>query len=142
MANIVATAEIEVAASPGDVWKALTDPDVIATYFFGSRVETDWRPGSSIVWRGEWQGKPYEDRGTVLRVEPHRLLKVTHFSPLSGLPDTPENHHTVTYTISEREGRVHLLLQQDNNRDEAEAGHAAENWRMMLGELKRTVEGG
>ncbi len=49
MANIVATAEIEVAASPGDVWKALTDPDVIATYFFGSRVETDWRPGSSIV---------------------------------------------------------------------------------------------
>ncbi len=48
----------------------------------------------------------------------------------------------MTYTISEREGRVHLLLQQDNNRDEAEAGHAAENWRMMLGELKRTVEGG
>jgi uncharacterized protein YndB with AHSA1/START domain len=142
MANIVATAEIDIAASARKVWQALTDPAIIANYFFGSQVETDWRLGSSIVWRGEWQGKPYEDRGTVLRVEPERLLQVSHFSPLSGLPDTPENHHTVTYTLSQREGKTHLLLQQDNNHDEVEAEHTAENWRTMLVALKRTVEEG
>lgn len=140
MANITAKAEVDVAASSSEVWNALTDPQIIARYFFGSRVETDWRPGSPIRWEGEYQGKKYEDRGEVLEVERDRLLKVTHFSPMSGLPDKPENYHTLVFELEPRGDTTHVSLTQDHNNDEAEAEHATENWRTVLEGLKKTVE--
>jgi uncharacterized protein YndB with AHSA1/START domain len=140
MANLVAKAEIDIAASAAQVWDALTDPEMIARYFFGTRVETDWQPGSPILWKGEYQGKAYEDRGTVVEVEPHQRLTVTHFSPTTGLPDEPENYHTITYEIDDRGDGTHLSLSQDNNKDEAAAQHATENWSTMLDGLKNTVE--
>jgi uncharacterized protein YndB with AHSA1/START domain len=87
MADFVATAETEIEAPPKRVWTALTDPDEIEKYMFGSHVVTDWKPGSPIVWKGEYEGKQYEDKGKVLEYEPERLLRVTHFSPLSGQED-------------------------------------------------------
>ena len=45
MDDYVATAETEVSASPAQVWKALTDPDQIKKYMFGTDVATDWRQG-------------------------------------------------------------------------------------------------
>ena len=65
---------------------ALVDPAAIKQYMFGTTVESDWREGSSIVWKGEWQGRAYEDKGVILRLEPGRLLQYSHFSPLSGAP--------------------------------------------------------
>ena len=140
--NYMAKAEIDVAATPSDVWRALTDPDMIAKYFFGSRVQTDWKPGSPIVWRGEYEGKRYEDKGEILEVQPNRLLRVTHFSPLAGLPDEPEHYHTLTYELDEHNGTTHVLLTQDNNGTEAEAERATANWTTMLEALKNTVEAG
>jgi uncharacterized protein YndB with AHSA1/START domain len=142
VANVIATAQIDIAAPAARVWQALTDPGIIARYFFGTTVVTDWRPGSPIVWRGEYQGRSYQDKGQVLEVEPGRRLKVTHFSPMTGLPDVPENYHTVSYEIDERGGTTHLSLSQDNNGDEAEAERATQTWEMMLAALKRTVEAG
>lgn len=140
--NYMAKAEIDVAATPADVWRALTDPDMIAKYFFGSRVQTDWKTGSPIVWRGEYEGKRYEDKGEILEVQPNRLLRVPHFSPLAGLPDEPEHYHTLTYELDERNGITHVLLTQDNNGTEAEAERATANWTTMLEALKNTVEAG
>lgn len=142
MANEIATAQIDIAAPAAQVWQALTDPEIITRYFFGTTVVTDWQPGSPIVWQGEYQGRPYQDKGQVLEVEPGRRLKVTHFSPMTGLPDAPENYHTVTYQIDERGGTTHLSLSQDNNGDEAEAQRATRNWEAILAGLKKTVEGG
>jgi uncharacterized protein YndB with AHSA1/START domain len=142
MAGIVATAEIDVAASPERVWSALTDPDEIQQYMFGTRVETDWQPGHSIRWKGEWEGKPYEDKGTVVSCEPERSLVVTHFSPLTGQDDVPENYHTLTYSLAANEGGTHVSLSQDNNGSDEEAQHSQENWAMMLGGLKKHVENG
>lgn len=53
MTDHVATTEIEIDASPAKVWAALTDPEQIKDYMFGSQVDTDWREGSPIVWKGE-----------------------------------------------------------------------------------------
>lgn len=142
LGNVIAKAEIDIDAPAEKVWKALTDADVIERYFFGSRVETDWRPGSEIKWKGEWQGRAYEDKGRVLEVEPNRLLKLTHFSPLSGVPDRPENYHTLVFTLAGRGDSTHVSLTQDNNKDETEAEHSTQNWRAMLGGLKKIVEEG
>ena len=140
MTGLIATAETDIKARPDEVWDALTDPRKISAYMFGTQVETTWQPGSPITWTGEYQGRQYEDHGEILEVDPGRHLKVTHFSPLSGQDDVPENYHTVTYDLIERGGLTHVTLEQDNNSSAEEAEHSAKNWEMMLDGLKRQVE--
>lgn len=142
MPDHVATASTHISASPKQVWHALTDPEAVAAYMFGARVETDWQEGSPISWRGEWEGKPYEDRGEVVEARPGSRLVVTHFSPLSGAEDRPESYHRVTYELrSEGDGTV-LSLSQDGNGSAEEAEQARETWSTMLGLLKEYVERG
>ena len=66
--NFIAKASIAINASRQTVWQALMSPDAIKEYMFGARVDSDWREGSPISWTGEWQGKSYEDKGTILQV--------------------------------------------------------------------------
>jgi uncharacterized protein YndB with AHSA1/START domain len=141
MTDHVARAEITIAAPVNRVWEAVTDPEQISQYMFGTEVVTTWEPGSPIVYRGEWQGKRYEDKGTILEVQPERLLRSTHFSPLSGLDDVPENYHTVTYTLEDDGGGTRLTLTQDNNADAEAAAHSEQNWKTMLEALRALLEG-
>src|SRR5690348_4964455 len=129
MTGHIATAEVDISASPGQVWSALTDPEQIAKYMFGSLVETDWTPGGPITWTGEFEGRSYQDKGEVLEVGPRRRLRVTHFSPLTGQEDVPENYHEVDYELTEEGDHVRLTLRQDNNGSEEEAAHSAKNWQ-------------
>ena len=76
----------------------------------------------------------------ILEARPNELLRSTHFSPLSGQPDIPENYHTITYTLQDVGGATHLSLTQDNNGSEEEAAHSSANWRQMLIALKNVVE--
>jgi uncharacterized protein YndB with AHSA1/START domain len=138
--NFIATASVTVDASRERVWAALTDPDLIAQYMFGSTVASDWKPGSPITYAGEYEGKTYEDHGTILEIRPPDFLRSTHFSPLGGKPDVPENYHEITYTLTAEDGATRVELTQDNNASEAEAGHSAENWNQMLVGLKSVVE--
>jgi uncharacterized protein YndB with AHSA1/START domain len=140
MAGITATAETDVRATPEQVWTALTDPDQIEKYMFGSRVTTDWRVGSPITWAGEYEGKKYEDKGEVLDVQPGRRLSVTHYSPLGGRPDVPENYHTLIYLLATKGDGTHVTLSQDNNGTPEEAKHSTENWSAMLRGLKDHLE--
>jgi uncharacterized protein YndB with AHSA1/START domain len=140
--GIIATAETEITASPARVWSALTDPAQIKRYMFGSEVETDWEPGGTIVWKGEYQGRAYQDKGRVVEVEPERRLVLTHFSPLSGQDDVPENYHTLTFVLEAGGGGTRLSLSQDNNASEEEAAHSRDNWAAMLSGLKSFIEGG
>src|SRR5262245_48692670 len=73
---------------------------------FRASVKSDWKVGSPITWSSKWKGKPFEDKGVVLKNDEGRLLQYTHFSPLSGLPDSRSNYHTVTITLSDS-GRRH-----------------------------------
>jgi len=140
MADHVASAAIEIDASPGEVWTALTDPEQIKKYMFGSQVETDWQPGSPIVWKGEYEGKKYEDKGEIVEIERERRLKVTHFSPLSGEEDVPENYHRVLYELEKNGEQTRVSLTQDNNSSAEAAEHSRGNWEKMLAGLKKVVE--
>ena len=140
MATHVATATVESDAPPARVWTALTDPAEIEKYMFGSHVVTDWKPGSSIVWEGEYEGKRYEDKGEIVEIKPARRLKVTHFSPLSGQEDVPENYHTLTYELEAAGPVTRVALSQDNNPTAEAAEHSKANWEKMLSGLKEVVE--
>ena len=85
--NLIARASIKINASLDKVWDALVNPQVIKQYMFGTQVVSDWKEGSQIVWKGEWQGKSYEDKGVILHIKPGHTIRYGHFSPLSGLPD-------------------------------------------------------
>jgi uncharacterized protein YndB with AHSA1/START domain len=140
MTNLIATARIDIEATPEQVWRALTDPALIKQYFMGADVETDWKPGSPITWKGEYQGKSYEDKGELIEVIPEERLQHTHFSPMSGQPDEPENYHTLTYTLEKHGAHTKVVLTQDNNGSEEEAERSSSTWAAMLDGLKKTVE--
>jgi uncharacterized protein YndB with AHSA1/START domain len=140
-ANFVAKKRITVNAPPDLVWRALTDPAMVRQYMHGTNMQTDWIVGNPITWTGEWQGKAYEDKGTVVAVEPKKLLKVTHWSPMGGSEDKPENYHTVTYELAEHGQETILTLEQDNNPTQEAANTMAEqNWGPVLDGLKAAAE--
>jgi uncharacterized protein YndB with AHSA1/START domain len=141
MSDLVARAEITIDAPAEKVWRALTEPHSIAQFMFGTKVTTDWQPGSPITYEGEWKGKPYRDKGTILEVAPNRLLKTTHFSPLSGKEDIPENYNVVTYELTPRDGGTAVKVIQENNPDQNMVDESEKTWAMMLGKLKSIVEG-
>jgi uncharacterized protein YndB with AHSA1/START domain len=139
-ANLIAKASILINAPISRVWSALVQPEAIKQYMFGTTVVSSWREGSPIIWKGEWQGKPYEDKGVILQLKPEQILQYSHFSPLSGVADTPENYHTVTIVLSGEPNQTFVALAQDNNATEEERDHSAKNWAMMLAALKAYVE--
>jgi uncharacterized protein YndB with AHSA1/START domain len=132
---------VTIDAPRAKVWDALTNPEKVKLYLHGTNLSTDWKVGSPISWKGEWKGQSYEDKGTVLEVETGRLLKNTHWSPMGGSADKPENYHTVTYELKDAGGKTILTLTQDNNATQEEADKMAEdNWGPVLRGLKETVE--
>jgi len=133
--------EVTIEAPQADVWDALTNPEKVKRYMHGTEMSTDWKEGSPITWTGEWKGKPYQDKGEVLEVEPEKLLKYTHWSPMGGSEDRPENYHTLTYVLAGSDGRTILTLRQDNNPTQEDADKMArENWAPVLKGLKETAE--
>ena len=138
--NLVARTSTTIHAAADDVWKALTDPDAIEQYMFGARVDSEWHEGSPITWKGEYQGKPYEDKGRILEMQRGKRLRYSHFSPMSGKPDSPENYHTVTIDLEGAGDDTRVCLSQDNNADEKARAHSEKNWSTMLEGLKKYVE--
>jgi uncharacterized protein YndB with AHSA1/START domain len=139
--TFIAEKQVTIKASAAAVWRALTDPQLVKQYMHGTNMQTTWEIGSPITWRGEWQGKTYEDKGTVLAFVPRTLLKTTHWSPMGGSDDKPENYHTVTYELAEHGAETVLTLKQDNNASQEAADTMAEkNWGPVLDGVKAVAE--
>ncbi len=136
-----AITSVTIDAPTAKVWQALTDPAKVKRYMHGTNLATDWKVGSPITWSGEWKGTAYMDKGTVLDVEPERRLTYTHWSPMGGSEDKPENYHTVSCELAAEGGQTTLTLTQDNNLTQEAADQMAENnWGPMLHGLKETAE--
>lgn len=138
--NQIAIAEVTIESPLSRVWEALVNPEIIREYMFGTTVTSNWTEGSSITWIGEWEGKTYVDKGEIIKVEPESKLHYTHYSPLSGKEDIPENYHIVTIALYGIENKTVLFLTQDNNETRADKEHSEKNWMQMLTALKELLE--
>jgi uncharacterized protein YndB with AHSA1/START domain len=137
---LIAKATVTIDAPASKVWEAITNPEFIRQYLFGAEVITDWKEGSPIIYKGTYQGKTYEDKGNVLKVEPEKLLLITHWSPLSGSADTPENYHKVSYDLAAEKGGTRLTITQDNNAIKEEQEQNSNFWKMALDGIKKLLE--
>jgi uncharacterized protein YndB with AHSA1/START domain len=139
--KFIARASLIINAPSSKVWEALTDPDLIKQYLFGTDVTTDWQVGSPITYRGVWNGSAYEEKGQVIKNEEGRLLVSTFWSSLAGLADLPENYKTVTYELERVGSATKLTITQNNNATAEESAHSEQNWHMVLDGIKKLLEG-
>ncbi len=138
--DITGRASITINASAEKVWEALTTPAIIKKYFFGTTAVSDWKKGSPLLFKGEWEGKHYEDKGTILDTIPGKLFRYSYWSSMSGTEDKPENYVIVTYEISDHGTQTRLTIIQENIPDESRKEHALQNWNKVLRDLKQLLE--
>ncbi len=106
--ELIIRKSIEVAAPIETLWKVLTDAEYIPQYMFGCNAETDWKPGSPLLWRGVADGQVYV-KGEVVSIEAPRRLVYTVIAPSPTVPDIPENYLTMTYQLEEKDGNASSL---------------------------------
>lgn len=138
--NFVAKSSIEINTTVDKVWDAITNPEIIKQYFFGVDVVTDWKEGSSIIYKGMWEGKPFEDKGEILKIEPKKLLITSYWTSFSGLEDIPENYQNVTYKLENKDKTTVLTIEQNNIDTKDTAKHSEDNWNYILSGLKKLLE--
>jgi len=138
--EFIAKAETIIGVSPAKVWAALTDPEIVKERLFGTTVVSNWQVGSPLIYKGEWEGNAYEDKGTILEIIPEKILSSTYWSEMSGLPDLPENYQKVTYKLSAVPNGTRLSITQENVKTEESQNHSGENWAKVLTGLKNLLE--
>lgn len=138
--KLTAKIEADIMAQPSKVWDALTNPEMIKQYFFGVDVVTDWKVGSPIIYKGEWEGNQFEDKGNIIKLEPEKLLLCNYWSSFSGLPDIPENYQNVAYEMAPIKDGTRLTITQDGIGNEESKQHTEQNWKAVLDALKSLLE--
>ena len=133
---MTATAKVSrvVPASPTEVWETLTSKEGMKAYMFGADVDTDWQVGSPITMKGEFNGKPFEDRGELRSFEPGKRFSYTH-----------QGQHLVTVELKpEGDGSEVTIIQEnlDGGVTETDRQHKAEyekTWSAMLEGVEKAV---
>lgn len=138
--NLKAISSTSIHVPVNKVWQALTDPALIRQYLFGTDTVSDWKKGSPITYSGVYEGKAYQDKGTIIEIVPEKLLHTTHYSPLSGKEDKPENYHNVIYELKSENGKTIVTITQDNISNDKELEHMKRNWSMVLEGMKKLLE--
>lgn len=137
--ELVVKQTINLQASPSDVWKVLTDPADIKKYFFGTETESDWSVGSPVVFRGEWEGKEYIDKGTILESEPGKKLVYDYWSSFSGIDDIPENYSKITYLLTPQADGTLLEITQEGFVSEENRDHSDTSWKSVLENIREVL---
>jgi len=133
---------IVVNSSIQKVWDALTQPQLVKQWQYGCDLITDWKPGSEIRFRAEWEGKVFEQWGKVLEYTPGKQLKYTLFAPNPGLEDKPENYFVMAYRLEDiGNGQVKIqIIQEDNRPNPMQHDDSNDEENPVLKSLKSLVE--
>ena len=148
MEKMIVTNSISIDAPAARVWEMLTDPRQTPKYMFGCETVSDWKVGSSLLWKMNYEGKELVAvKGSIVAIEPERFLAYTTIDPNSALADIPENYLTVTYELTTIDGQTVLTVTQgdfatvaDSEKRYAETYNNGEGWNPILVEIKRLVE--
>jgi uncharacterized protein YndB with AHSA1/START domain len=139
--SLIVSQNIQINASAETIWEALTNPEKIKVYLFGTETITDWKVGSPIVFQGEYDGRTYKDKGNVLECIPNSLIKYNYWSGFSGLEDTLENYSIVTYNIEQSAKNTHTLnWTQEGFTSEENKKHSESGLTIMLEQIKELTE--
>lgn len=138
---------ITINAAPEKVWDALVNPEQTKKYMFGCETVSEWKPGSDLLWKGNYEGKEMVFvKGKIINIEPSILLAYSTIDPNSGIADIPENYLTVTYALTPQNGQTLLTVTQG---DYATAGDGEKRyrdtmdgggWDPVLTAIKKLVE--
>jgi uncharacterized protein YndB with AHSA1/START domain len=132
---------VNILAPASKVWLALTVPDLVKQWQYGSDLLTSWEPGTPIIFRNEWNGQLFEQKGTVIEFTPESRLKYSLFVPRPDLQDIPEHYFFMTYELIESGEATSLLFRQEDPRpsppNESSGGEEGPD---VLSQLKELVE--
>ncbi|MEO8088557.1 MAG: SRPBCC domain-containing protein [Bacteroidota bacterium] len=131
---------IQINSSKENVWDALTNPQLVKQWQFGSDLLTDWQVGSDIRFSTAWEGKLFEQWGKVLEVKMHEILRYSLFAPRPGLEDIPENYFIMSYLLTPEKGGTRLEIIQDDNRPGAVQEELQGEENAVLLSLKNLIE--
>lgn len=132
---------VKILAPASKVWLALTMPDLVKQWQYGSDLLTTWEPGTPIIFRNEWNGQIFEQKGTVLEFKPASRLKYSLFVPRPDLQDIPEHRFFMTYELTESGGLTSVLfLQEDPRPLPPDAPSGGDDGPDVLSSLKELVE--
>jgi uncharacterized protein YndB with AHSA1/START domain len=146
-APLIVKNSIAINAPAAKVWDALVNPQQTKKYMFGCETVSDWKPGSDLLWRGNYEGKDMVFvKGKIVEIIPEKFLSYTTIDPNSGIEDIPENYLTVTYALKEENDQILLTATQGDYstvgdgekrfRETLEGG----GWQPILDEIKKLVE--
>ena len=132
---------VKILAPTRKVWLALTSPDLVKQWQYGSDLLTTWEVGTSIVFRNEWNGQVFEQKGTVLEFIPGSRLRYSLFFPSPDVQDIPENYFFMTYELTESGGLTSVLFRQEDPRPSPpNASSGGDDGPDVLSSLKELVE--
>ncbi|MDN5217010.1 SRPBCC family protein [Fulvivirgaceae bacterium BMA12] len=140
MKKYIAEVSVPINAPVDKVWKALTNPETVKAYMFGTNVISKWEEGGAINWFGEWEGNHYEEKGIITKLIPAKRLQYTRYNNLSGLQDVPESYQLITIDLLANERGVSIALTEDNNSTEHAKERSEEVWKTILNNLKELME--
>ncbi|MFD1256055.1 SRPBCC domain-containing protein [Mucilaginibacter terrae] len=129
------------------VWDVLTNPEQTPKYMFGCKIITDYQPGNPILWQATHEGNDtVYVSGHVITYKLHQLFAYTVFDPFSTYENIPENHLTVTYSLTNKNGETSLDITQGDYTwvpdGEARYEKAIEEggWSSILEAIKKVAE--
>jgi uncharacterized protein YndB with AHSA1/START domain len=147
--QLIVKNSIIINASAEKVWDALINPKQTKKYMFGCETVSDWKPGSTLLWKGNYEGKEMIFvKGNIVSIEPGKYLAYTVIDPNnSAMEDIPENYLTVTYSLTNENGQTLLTVTQGDYAKVAgsekrykEAYNNGEGWNPILVQIKKIVE--
>ena len=138
MATNIST--ITVDASKQKVWNALTQPNLVKLWQYGSDLITDWTIGNKIEFITEWEGKIFKQWGTVLDFKPTDSLTYNLFAPRPDLEDKPENYFVMKYILTDTNGKTKVEIIREDNRPNAVQEEPQGDENPILQALKNVAE--
>jgi uncharacterized protein YndB with AHSA1/START domain len=113
MSELVVRRSMAIHAPAQTIWGVLTDNAFIPQYMFGCTAETDWQPGSPLLWKGAADGKLYV-KGAIVTFDAPHVLRYTTIDPNNPeVPDLAENYLTMSFIIREEKGGCTLEMVAD-----------------------------